>query len=53
VRQTQWAHQAPGIIFADVVAKDNDLDPLEKEKEKLQEAYNRAQQRTHPIEGIL
>jgi len=36
-----------------IVAKDNKLEPLDKEKEKLQQAYNRATQRMHQIGGML
>jgi len=36
-----------------IVAKDNDLDRLDKEKEKLQQAYNRCKQRMRQIGGIL
>ena len=36
-----------------IVAKDNDLEQLDKEKEKLQQAYNRAKQRMCQIGGML
>ena len=36
-----------------IVAKDNDLERLDKEKEKLQQAYNRCKQRMRQIEGML
>jgi len=36
-----------------IVAKDNDLERLEKEKKKLQQAYNRCKQRMHQIGGML
>jgi len=36
-----------------IVAKDNDLERLDKEKEKLQQAYNRCKQRMRQIGGIL
>jgi len=36
-----------------IVAKDNDLERLDKEKEKLQHAYNRAKQRMLQIRGML
>jgi len=36
-----------------IVAKDNDLERLDKEKEKLQQAYNRAKQRMCQIGGML
>jgi len=36
-----------------IVAKDNDLERLDKEKEKLQQAYNRCKQRMHQIGGML
>jgi len=35
------------------VAKDNDLKRLDKEKEKLQQAYNRCKQRIRQIGGML
>jgi len=34
-----------------IVAKDNDLERLDKEKEKLQQAYNRVKQRMRQIGG--
>jgi len=36
-----------------IVAKDNDLERLDKEKEKLQQAYNRYKQRMRHIGGML
>jgi len=36
-----------------IVAKENDLERLEKEKEKLQQAYKRAKQRMHQIGATL
>ena len=36
-----------------IVAKDNDLERLDKEKEKLQQAYNRCKHRMRPIGGML
>jgi len=36
-----------------IVAKDNNLEPLDKEKEKLQLAYNRTKQTMHQIGGML
>ena len=36
-----------------IVAKDNDLERLDKEKEKLQQAYNRTKQRMPQIGGML
>jgi len=36
-----------------IVAKDNDLERLDKEKEKLQQAYNRCKQRMRQIAGML
>jgi len=36
-----------------IVAKDNDLKRLDKEKEKLQQAYNRCKQRLRQIGGML
>jgi len=36
-----------------IVAKDNDLGRLDKEKEKHQQAYNRAKQRMREIGGTL
>jgi len=36
-----------------LVAKDNDLEQLDKEKEKLQQAYNRTKERIRQIGGIL
>jgi len=36
-----------------IVAKDNDLERLDKEKEKLQQAYNRTKQRMRQIGGML
>jgi len=36
-----------------MVAKDNDLERLDKEKEKLQQAYNRCKQRMRQIGGML
>jgi len=36
-----------------IVAKDNDLERLDKEKEKLQQAYNRCKQRMRQIGGML
>jgi len=36
-----------------IVAKDNDLERLNKEKEKLQQAYNRSKQRMRQIGGML
>jgi len=36
-----------------IVAKDNDLERLDKEKEKLQQAYNRCNQRMRQIGGML
>jgi len=35
-----------------MVAKDNDLERLDKEKEKLQQAYNRCKQRMRQI-GVM
>jgi len=36
-----------------MVAKENDLERLDKEKEKLQQAYNRTNQRMRQIGGML
>jgi len=36
-----------------IVAKDNDLERLDKEKEKLQQAYNQTKQRIRQIGGML
>jgi len=36
-----------------IVAKDNDLERLDREKEKLQQAYNRCKQRMRQIGGML
>ena len=36
-----------------IVAKDNDLERLDKEKEKLQQAYNRCKQRMRQIGDML
>jgi len=36
-----------------IVAKENDLERLDKEKEKLQQAYNRNKQRMRQIGGML
>jgi len=36
-----------------IVAKDNDLERLNKEKEKLPQAYNRCKQRMRQIGGML
>ena len=36
-----------------IVAKDNDLERLQKEKEKLQQAYNQCKQRMRLIGGML
>jgi len=36
-----------------IVAKDHDLERLDKEKEKLQQAYNRCKQRMRQIGGML
>jgi len=36
-----------------IVAKDNDLERLDKEKEKLQQVYNRTKQRMRQIGGML
>jgi len=36
-----------------IVAKDNDLEKLDKGKEKLQQAYNRGKQRMRQIGGML
>jgi len=36
-----------------IVAKDNDLERLDKQKEKLQQAYNRCTQRMRQIGGML
>ena len=36
-----------------IVAKDNDLERLDKEKEKLQQAYNRVKQRMRQIGAPL
>ena len=36
-----------------IVAKENDLERLDKEKEKVQQAYNRAKQRMRQIGGTL
>ena len=36
-----------------IVAKDNDLERLDKAKEKLQQAYNRTKQRMRQIRGML
>jgi len=36
-----------------IVAKDNDLERLDKKKEKLQQAYNRTEQRMRQIGGML
>jgi len=36
-----------------IVAKDNDLERIDKEKAKLQEAYNRCKQRRRQIGGML
>ena len=35
-----------------IVVKDNDLERLDKEKEKLQQAYNRCKQRMRQIGGM-
>jgi len=35
------------------VAKDDDLERLDKEKEKLQQAYNRGKQRMRQLAGML
>ena len=35
------------------MAKDNDLDSLNKEKEKLQQAYNQVKQRRRQIGAVL
>ena len=35
-----------------IVAKDHELEPLDKEKEKLQQAYNRTKQRMRQIGRI-
>jgi len=36
-----------------IVAKDNDLERIDKKKEKLQQAYNRAKQRMRHIGAML
>ena len=36
-----------------IVAKENDLEKLDKEKEKLQQAYNRTKQRMRQIGAML
>jgi len=36
-----------------IVAKDNDLEKPDKEKEKLQQAYNRCKKRMRQIGGML
>jgi len=36
-----------------IVAKDNDLERLDKIKEKIQQAYNRCKQRMHQIGGMV
>jgi len=36
-----------------IVAKDNELERLDKEKEKVQQAYNRTKQRMRQIRGML
>jgi len=36
-----------------IVAKDNELERLDQEKEKLQQAYNRCKQRKREIGGML
>jgi len=36
-----------------IVAKDNDLERLDKEKEKLQQAYNRTKERMRQIRRML
>jgi len=36
-----------------IVAKDNDLEAVDKEKEKLQQACNRTKQRMRQIGGML
>jgi len=36
-----------------LVAKDNNLERLDKEKEKLQQGYNRAKQRMRQIGGLV
>jgi len=36
-----------------MVAKDNDLERWDKEKEKLEQAYNLTKQRMRPIGGML
>ena len=36
-----------------IVAKDNNLERLDKEKEKLPQAYNRCKQRMRQIGGML
>jgi len=36
-----------------IVKKDNDLERLDKEEEKLQQAYNRSKQRMHQIRAML
>jgi len=46
--RSQLDHTAPIIG-----AKDNDLEQLDKEKEKLQEAYSRTKQRMRQIGGTL
>jgi len=45
----RWLDRAAQII----VAKDNDLERLDKEKEKLQQAYNCCKQRMRQIGGML
>jgi len=42
-----------GCAAQTIVAKDNDLERLDKEKEKLQQAYNGCKQRMRQIGGML
>jgi len=42
-----------GCAAQTIVAKDNDLKKLDKEKEKLQQAYNRCKQRMRQLGGRL
>ena len=46
--RSQLDQSAPSIV-----AKHNDLERLDKEKEELQQAYNRVKQRMLQIEGML
>ena len=53
VEKTIWDLATSNCAAQTIVAKDKDLERLDKEKEKLPLAYNRTKQRMHQIGGML